>query len=310
MGGMRNALPGIWVELQRGARMEAAAQSQAVTEAEKLARQALRASGIDESTPSVRAGAGPQDHWASLGYFEAVYAGISAQNAARALVDRARETIFREIRIAVEEVNQLRAEMEDALDQREQANEQSRDMIRQAEQEMLDRLADFDQKHSSTDQGCMAAAGFGCGLVSLGLVAQVVLVSLGRADVIRGPVVYIGLAVATMPIVLMIMAQIVQATNRASLESQLRLIVNQARQRAEQVVRAAEAAYRRQNEVLRGQLAEAEADYRRVLAGLDVLGVPVPENLQLELGSETHAESDEVSVRPRRNSSFDPATAY
>ncbi|MFQ3588594.1 MAG: hypothetical protein SNJ76_13155, partial [Fimbriimonadaceae bacterium] len=202
------------------------------------------------------------------------------------------------------------SEIEEALHQREQADMQSRDTVRAAEREMLDRLAEFDLEHSATDRGCMAAAGFGCGLVCLGLVAQVVLASLGRANVIEGPVVSIGLAVASMPIVLMIMVQIVQSANRASLESQLRQTVNQARQRAEQAVRMAEAVYRRQYEALRAELAEAEADYRKVVAGLDVLSVPIPESLQIDPILEPIVAVPDADLPPRRNRPFASSESY
>lgn len=308
---MSAAMSRIWVDVQRAARMEAAAQCQAVKEAKALAQEALRVSGIDDAACLRETGKVRHEDWSTAGYFEAAYAGLSAQDAARKLLDRAREAILREVRSGFDLVKSLREEMDEALGQREQAELDSQDIIREAEQEMLDRLAEFDLEHSATDRGCMAAAGFGCGVVCLGVVAQVVLASLGQANIIQGPVVHIGLAVASMPIVLMIMAQIVQGANRASLESQLRQTVNQARQRAEQAVRMAEAAYRRQHEALRGQLAEAEADYRKVAAGLAVLGVPIPESLQIETPDERSSfDAADAETPLRRNRPFNIYGSY
>ncbi|MFQ3586981.1 MAG: hypothetical protein SNJ76_04870, partial [Fimbriimonadaceae bacterium] len=147
---MSLAMAGIWVDVQRAARMEASTQLQAVKEAKALAREALRTSGIDDPQWLEKTGKIRQEDWATAGYFEAAYAGLSAQAAARAILDLAREAILREVRSDVDRIKAVRSEIEEALHQREQADMQSRDTVRAAEREMLDRLAEFDLEHSAT----------------------------------------------------------------------------------------------------------------------------------------------------------------
>lgn len=255
----------------------------------ETARKAFELSGLKPKLPPSFSPSIEESNQAPTSFFEIAYRAAEIADNPQSALRFARETVAKELEKSGIALKSVRAQLGTLDEWKEEATAEQRAAVKQAEDHQRREMQKYDLMAKDSDRGFMATAGIGCGFGAVAVVAHVVMIVLGSAGFLQGPIMYVVFGIALLPIVIGVLMQLAKTAQRSSVESQLYASVREARRVYNSAWEAAEKLARERQKRLIEEVREAEKKHSTLIDAYRMLGHEPPESIRALLAGQAQA---------------------